>query len=86
MRFMQNQMRNNINPHNYQDDPYTSESDENSVVSMNMENGEEEVQEQAEYDEEAYRQLMIKKRGEIIEELNVFQYKHANKFVGRVEE
>jgi hypothetical protein len=86
MRFMQNQMRNNINPHNYQDDHFTSESDENSVVSLNLENGEEEAPEQPEYDEESYRQLMMQKRGEIIEELNVFQFKHANKFVGRVEE
>lgn len=75
---------NNIIPHNYHDDHYTSESEENSIVSINLD--EEEQQEQPDHDEEAYTQLMLQKRGEFIDELNIFQFKHANKFVSRVEE
>ena len=85
MRVNQNSQVNNVIPHNFQmEENYTSESEENSIVSINLDNQEEE--ENAEYDEEAYRQLMLQKRGEVIEELNVFQFKHSNKFVGRVEE
>jgi hypothetical protein len=61
---------------------YESEaSEENSIVSLNLE---ESVDQQEE--EEAYRQLLLQKRSEVINELNVFQYKNVKKFVSRVEE
>jgi hypothetical protein len=61
---------------------YESEiSEENSIVSLNLE---ESVDQQEE--EEAYRQLLLQKRSEVIDELNVFQYKNVKKFVTRVEE
>lgn len=56
-------------------------SEENSIVSLNLE---ESVDQQEE--EEAYRQLLLQKRSEVIDELNVFQYKNVKKFVTRVEE
>ncbi len=58
-------------------------SDENSIISLNLEDGE---ANNDQVDEEAYRELLMQKRSEVICELNVFQYKNVKKYVSRVEE
>ena len=63
----------------------SSNESENSIVSLNLEDAQEEGEEQN-YEEEEYREMLIQKRGEVIEDLNVFQYKNINKFVSRIDE
>ncbi len=62
-----------------------SEEEENSIVSLNMDSEREAVINQ-ENEEEAYREFLLQKRNEVIEDLNVFQFKHAEKFITRKEE
>jgi hypothetical protein len=69
-----------------------SESNESENNSVEYYEDDQEEEEEAEFidddaaREEAYRELLLKKRGERIDELNIFQYKNRNKFVDRIDE
>ena len=67
----------------------SSNESENSIVSLNLEDAQEEADlegDEQNYEEEEYREMLVQKRGEVIEDLNVFQYKNVNKFVSRIDE
>jgi hypothetical protein len=76
----------NNNVEYFNDDNSSFESNENSVVSLNLDENAENQAEAEENEEEAYRELLIQKRGEIIDDLNVFQFKNVSKFITRIDE
>lgn len=76
----------NNNVEYFNEDNSSYESNENSVVSLNLDDAAENAGEAEENEEEAYREILMKKRKEIIEDFNVFQFKNVAKFITRIDE
>ena len=88
----QNPLNNNnfrfSNSNNNQDYSYDTNSSYEEGNSVNSDDIDSEYEEtlNEHQEEEALKEMLLKKRSDLIEDLNIFQYKHADKFVKRKDE